>query len=31
MKLLTILTLLLDPCKFITNLSEEEKEEIGLK
>lgn len=31
MKLLTILTLLLDPEKFITNLSKEEKEEIGLK
>ena len=31
MKLLTILTLLLDPGKFIQNLSEEEKDEIGLK
>ena len=31
MKLLTILTLLLDPGKFITNLSEEEKESMGLK
>ena len=31
MKLLTILTLLLDPGKFIANLSESEKESIGLK
>ena len=31
MKLLTILTLLLDPGKFITNLSKEEKESMGVK
>ena len=31
MKLLNIFLLLLDPGKFITNLSEEEKKEIGLK
>ena len=31
MKLLNILTLLLDPGKFIVNLSEEEKESIGVK
>ena len=31
MKLLNILLLILDPGKFIVNLSEEEKEEIGLK
>ena len=31
MKLLNILLLLVDPAKFITNLSEEDKEEIGLK
>lgn len=31
MKLLNILLLIVDPGKFIKNLSEEEKEEIGLK
>ena len=31
MKLINILMLIVDPAKFITNLSEEEKEEIGVK
>ena len=31
MKMLNILLLLVDPAKFISNLSEEEKEDIGLK
>lgn len=31
MKLLNIVLLLLDPEKFISNLSEEEKESMGLK
>ena len=31
MKLLNIFLLIVDPAKFITNLSEEEKESMGLK
>ena len=31
MKLLNILLLIVDPAKFITNLSEEEKESMGVK
>ena len=31
MKLINLLTLLLDPGKFIVNLSESEKESMGLK